>query len=65
MKTNDELRDNVVKLSYKLINDLLYFNDDEKELHLCIFFIMKIKVFKFVYDEMKHFDYARIYKRFI
>ena len=65
MKTNDELRDNVVKLSYKLIDDLLYFDDDEKGLRLCIPFVMKIEMFKLVHDEMRYPDYARTYERFI
>ena len=36
VKTNAELEDNVVKLLYKLINDLLYFNDSEKGIRLCV-----------------------------
>ena len=46
MKINDELGKNVVKLSYKLINDLLYFDNDEKRLRLYIFFCYKIRNFQ-------------------
>ena len=38
VKINVELEaDNAVKLLYKLINDLLYFNDFEKGMRLYIF----------------------------
>ena len=58
MKTNNEIKNNVVKLSYKLINNLLYFNNNEKRLRLYIFFIIKIKKFKLAHDEMRYFNYA-------
>ena len=65
MKINDELRDNAVKLSYKLIDDLLYFDDNEKKLRLCIPFAIKTKFFKLAHDEMRYLDYAYTHKRFI
>ena len=65
MLNNETFKENVIKLSYRVINNLLYFDNNEKGLRFCISSIMKIKVFKFIYDEMGYFDYARTYKRFI
>ena len=52
-------------MSYKLINDLLYFDDDERDLRFYVSTTIKVEVFKLTYDEMKHFNYARIHKRLI
>ena len=65
MKVNNKLKNNIVKLLYKLIDNLLYFNNNEKKLRLYIPFIMKTKIFKLAYDEMRYSNYARIYKRLI
>lgn len=35
----------------------------KKNLRLCIFIIMKIKIFKLIYNKIKHFNYTRIYKK--
>ena len=61
---NETFKENVIKLPYRVMNNLLYFDDNEKDLCFYISSIMKIKVFKFVYNEMSYFDYIRIYKRF-
>ena len=50
---------------YKIIDDLFYFDDDKRGLRFCVLTIMKIKVFKLTYDEMRYFDYVYIHKRFI
>ena len=50
---------------YKIINDLFYFDDDERDLRLYISIIIKVEIFKLTYDEMKHFNYVYIYKRLI
>ena len=63
IKANDRLDDNSVKLSYKLIENLLYFNDDEKGLRLYISSVMKAEIFKLAHDEMRHPRYARTHKR--
>ena len=47
------------------MNNLLYFNDNEKNLYFYISSIMKIKVFKFIYNKISYFNYARTYERFI
>ena len=52
-------------MSYKIIDDLLYFNNDERNLRLYVLIAMKIEVFKLTHNEMRHFDYAYTHKRFI
>ena len=63
IKANNRLGDNSVKLSYKLIENLLYFNDDEKNLRLYISSVMKTEIFKLAHDEMRHSRYARTHER--
>lgn len=63
VKINAELGDNSVTLLYKLIDDLLYFDDDEKGLRLCISTIVKAEVFKLAHDEISHPGYARTHER--
>ena len=36
MKINAKLEENAVKLLYKLINNLLYFDDAEIKMRLCV-----------------------------
>ena len=50
---------------YKIIDDLLYFDDDEKNLRFYMLMIMKVEVFKLAYDEMRHFNYVYTHKRLI
>ena len=50
---------------YKLIEDLLYFNNNKKGLRLYIFIIIKKEIFKLAYNEIKHSRYIRIYKKLI
>ena len=50
---------------YKIIDDLLYFDDDKRNLRFCVLTIMKAKVFKLIYNEIKHLNYAYTHKRFI
>ena len=47
------------------MNNLLYFDNNEKDLRFYIPSIMKTKVFKLTYNEINHFNYTRTYKRFI
>ena len=67
IKINAELKtNNIAKLSYKLINDLLYFDDFEREMRLYVSTnILKHKVFKLTHNEMKHFDYIRTHEKLI
>ena len=64
LKTNNELLKNTIKFSYKIINDLLYFDDNEKGLKLYISIIIKTEIFKFVYNEINYSNYIRIYEKF-
>ena len=48
---------------YKIVDDLLYFDDDERRLRLCVPSTIKVEVFKLAYDKIKHFEYTRIYER--
>ena len=50
-------------MPYKIVDDLLYFDDDERELRLCVPSTMKVEVFKLAYDKIRHFGYARIHER--
>ena len=50
---------------YKLINDLLYFNDDKRDLRLYVLIVMKIEIFKLTHNEIRYFDYVYTHKRFI
>ena len=52
-------------MSYKIIDDLFYFDDDKRDLRLCVLTVMKVEIFKLAYDEMRHFDYAYTHKRLI
>ena len=64
MRINVDLKDNAVRLSYKLINNLLYFDDSEIEIRLYVLIrILEYKVFRLAHDEMKYFDYTRTYKK--
>ena len=61
--TNNELRENAVKLSYRIINELFYFDNNEKKLRLVISTDIKKNAFRFVHNELNHFNYARTYER--
>ena len=64
-RQNAALKENVAIILYKVIDDLLYFDDDKRDLRFCVLIIMKIEVFKLAYDEIKYFDYVYIHKRLI
>ena len=65
VKENDKLdNDNATKLPYKLVDDLLYFDDEERGLRLCILsHEIEKEVFQLAYDEMGHPGYARTHER--
>ena len=66
MKVNAKLEDNAIRLLYKLINNLFYFDDLERGMRLCMLIrILKYKIFKLIYDKMRHFNYIRIYEKLI
>ena len=47
-----------------MIDDLLYFDDNEKSLKLYIFTIIKAKIFKLAYNKMNYLKYIYIYEKF-
>ena len=63
IRDNEALGENAAKLPYKFVNELLYFNDDEKGLRLCIPTALEGEVFTLVHDEMGHPGYARTHER--
>ena len=64
VKANAELGDNAIRLSYKLINDLLYFDNAEIGMRLCVpTRALKHEVFKLAHDEMGHPGYARTHEK--
>ena len=48
---------------YKIIDNLLYFDDDEWNLRLYVLIVIKVEVFKLAHNEIKYFDYAYTHKR--
>ena len=63
VNANEELGDNAATLPYQVVDGLLYFNDDEKGLRLCIPSTMESEVFQLAHDEMGHPGYARTHER--
>ena len=64
MKVNTELRENAIKLLYKLINNLFYFDDIKIEIRLYVSIkTLKQEIFKLIYNEIKYLGYIRIYKK--
>ena len=45
LKVNNDLEENIVGLPYKIANDLLYFDDDERGLRLYIPISIEKEVF--------------------
>ena len=48
-----------------MIDDLFYFDDDERGLRLYVLIAIKTEVFKLIYNEMRYFNYAHTHKRLI
>ena len=60
------MRNNIIKLLYKLINDLLYFNDPKREIRLYVLIKpLKYEVFKLIDNKIRYSGYIRIYKKLI
>ena len=64
-RKNVTLKENVSIILYKKIDDLFYFDNDKRNLRFCILIVIKTKMFKLIYNEIKHFDYAYTHKRLI
>ena len=48
---------------YKIVDDLLYFDDDKRELRLYVLSTIKAEVFKLIYDEIRYFEYTQTHER--
>ena len=58
VRDNKALEKNVAKLSYRVIDKLLYFDDNKKRFYLYILIALKIKIFKLAYNEIRYSRYA-------
>ena len=65
MRDNNALKKNIIKLLYRLIDNLLYFDNNEKRFRLYISTILKIKVFKLIYNKLRYSSYTRTYEKLI
>ena len=65
MKANIDLENNIVKLLYKLLNNLLYFDnlDVRREIRLYILIVLKYEIFKLAYNKIRYLEYTYIYKK--
>jgi len=52
-----------VRLSYEIRDDLIFYEDLEKEPHLYILKSLYDRMFKIVYDNIDYLEYAQIHKR--
>ena len=59
---NDTLKENAVKLSYCLVWKLIYFDNSEQSLHLCIFTDLIKEVFQLTHNELSHSEYVCTHK---
>ena len=65
IRDNEALRENAIKLSYHIVDKLLYFDNDEKRLRLYVSLILKIKIFKLTHNKIRYLKYVRTYERLI
>ena len=63
VKANADLGENAAVLPYKIVDELLSFDNDKKGLRLCIPPPTETKVFQLAHDEMGHPGYARTHER--
>ena len=59
---NDTLENNTVKLLYCLIWKLIYFNNSEQGLHLCIPHNLTKEVFQLAHNELDYLRYAHTHE---
>ena len=60
---NVDLEDNIIKLLYKLFNNLLYFDNLERDIRLYILIVLKYKILTLTYNKIRYLKYTRIYKK--
>jgi len=65
LERNNALRLNIIRLSYKIRNNLIFYKDLEKELCLCILKSLYDRMFKIAYDDIDYSEYAWTHKRLI
>ena len=63
IRDNKALKKNAIKLSYRIVDKLLYFNNNEKRLCLCVSLALKIEIFKLTYNKIRYLEYARTHER--
>ena len=64
VKLNTKLSNNATKLSYKLVNNLLYFNDSKRGIRLYVSTkTLEYEVFKLAYNKIGYLGYVRTYKK--
>jgi len=64
VKRNNNLGENAAKLAYEVVDQVLYFKDDEQGLRLYIpTTAIEAEVFKLAHDEMGYPGYARTHER--
>ena len=54
---------NAVELLYQILDNIRYFENDERGLRLCITTVIEGEVFKLTHDKIRQPDYTRTYKR--
>jgi len=57
------LRQDAAKLSYRIIQDLIYYKDIEQNYWLCILSFFHQKVFFLMHDFMSHSKYVKIHEK--
>jgi len=65
LKRNNVLRSDVTRLLYEIKDDLIFYKDLEKESYLYILKSLYDRMFKIVYDNIDHSEYAWTHKRLI
>ena len=65
VRDNEALKKNAAKLFYRIVDKLLYFNNDEKRLRLCVSLALEIEIFKLTHNEIRYLEYARTHERLI
>jgi len=65
LKRNNTLRSDVTRLLYEIRDNLIFYKDLKKELCLCILKSLYDRMFKIVYDDIDHSEYAQTHKKLI
>jgi len=58
LERNNALRSDAARLLYEIRDDLIFYKDLEKKPHLCILKSLYDRMFKIVYDDIGHSEYA-------